>query len=46
MPQAAQRDAGCPNPGHTQGQVGQVSEQPVLFEDVPVYCMGIGLNYF
>jgi len=41
-----QRGGKCPVPGNIQGQVGQVSEQPDLVEDVPAHCRGVGLDDF
>ena len=37
LDQVVQRGGRCPTPGNIQGQVGWGSEQPDLFEDVPVY---------
>ena len=34
LAQVVQRDSGGPSPGNIQGQVGRLSEQPGLVEDV------------
>jgi len=43
LAQVAQRGGGGPIPGNIQGHVGQGSEQPILAEDVPSHCRGVGL---
>lgn len=42
--QGAQRGGGCSVSGNIQGQVRQGCEQPVLVEDVPACCRGLGLD--
>ena len=44
LEQVSQRGGTYPVPGNLQGQVGQGSEQPGLFEDVPSHCRGVGLD--
>jgi len=41
--QLAQTGGQCPIPGNIQGQAGRGSEQPDPVENVPAYCMGVGL---
>lgn len=40
----SQRGGGCSMLGNLQGQAGQSSEKPDLFEDVPLCCWGLGLD--
>lgn len=40
----AQRGSGSPSPGSIPSQVGWDSDQPALFEDVPVDCSRIELD--
>jgi len=44
LAQVAQRGGRCPIPGNIQGQVGQVSEQRHLVEDVLAHCKEVGLD--
>ena len=42
LEQVAQRGDRCRNPGNIQGQVGWGSQKPVVAEDVPAHCKGVG----
>jgi len=42
----AQRGSEGPIPRNIQGQVGQVSEQPGLVENVPAHCRRLGQMSF
>jgi len=44
LAQVARRGGRYPIPGNIHGQVGWVSEQPDLPEDVPAHCRGVGLD--
>jgi len=44
LEQVAWRGSGGTMPRNIQGQVGCVTEQPGLVEDVPAHCRGFGLD--
>ncbi len=44
MEQVGQRGVGCPIAGDIQSQAEPGSEQPDLAVDIPVHCMGVGLD--
>jgi len=44
LERVAHRGSGGPIPGNVQGQVGWISEQPGLAEDVPAHCRAVGLD--
>jgi len=44
LEQVAQGAGGCLDPGGTQGQAEQASEQPDVVVGVPVHCRRVGLD--